>query len=421
VSNSLAIAAVTATLRNLIIRGVSDLPNGNVTTRPLDKARQANSSADQINLFLYHTMPNAAWRNLDMPRQVRPGETAAPPLALNLYYLVTAYGQNDDETQSHRWLGKAMSVLHDHPLLGAAEIQAALQGNDLADQIERIRITPQPLSLEEMSKLWTAFQVQYRISTAYEVTVVLIDSTREVTAALPVLRRGTDDKGAYGVASPSPSITSVLPDVQPPGVQPSGELGDDLIISGDHIESDGVEVRFTRQPLPAPPADPETVTLQPLPGGDENQIKVSLLGPDKDPTALAKWAPGFYNVSLVVKTPNLPAWTTNEVPFALAPTITVEPTSAHPGDINLKVTCVPRLREGQRVLLLFGSRQIPAQAISTPDNETLPSILSLLVPAVSAGKYVVRLRVDGVDSLPITRTGTPPTLSFDPAQTVEVT
>ena len=46
------------------------------------------------------------------------------------------------------------------------------------EQIERVRITPQPLSVDELSKLWTAFQTHFRISAAYQVSVVLIESTR---------------------------------------------------------------------------------------------------------------------------------------------------------------------------------------------------------------------------------------------------
>jgi hypothetical protein len=176
-SNSLAIAAVTATLRELIKRGVRDFlpnPDENVTTKPLDQARTGNSTPDRINIFLYQTVLNAAWRNMDMPRQSRPGESGQPPLALNLHYLITAYGAGDEETKSHRWLGRAMSVLHDHPLLGAEEIRNALpDDSELQAQIERVRITPQPLSLEDMSKLWTTFQTQYRISAAYQVAGVV--------------------------------------------------------------------------------------------------------------------------------------------------------------------------------------------------------------------------------------------------------
>ena len=172
-SNSLAIAAVTATLRRIIDQGIrNELPGTSVTTKPLDKAETA---ANLINLFLYQMTVSAAWRNTDMPRQTKPGETGQPPLALNLYYLVTAYGKADessDPPQSHRLLGRAMSALHDHPVLSSDDIKSALPVADqslydLYDQIEHVRITPQPLNLDEMSKLWTSFQAKYRISAAY--------------------------------------------------------------------------------------------------------------------------------------------------------------------------------------------------------------------------------------------------------------
>ena len=88
-SNSLAIAAVTATLRNLLNNNQTGLPTEladvDITTKPLDKAGNGNGSNDgsgnQVNLFLYQTEPNPAWRNMDMPIQVKTGEAGQPPLS----------------------------------------------------------------------------------------------------------------------------------------------------------------------------------------------------------------------------------------------------------------------------------------------------------------------------------------------------
>src|SRR6185437_1817227 len=102
-------------------------------------------------------------RNLDLPRQVRSGETAPPPLALTLYYLVTAYGSDNDEILSQALLGWAMIQLHDFPLLAPSDVP----------QVERVRVTLQPMSLEEMSKLWMIFQSPYHVSVVYQVSVVL--------------------------------------------------------------------------------------------------------------------------------------------------------------------------------------------------------------------------------------------------------
>src|SRR5207244_11359778 len=108
-----------------------------------------------INIFLYQTTIDAAWRNMDMPRQIKPGEKGVPPLALNLFYLITAYAKNTGPPElpdliSHRLLGRAMRALHDHPVLSGNEIKTALSASDLSEQIEHVRITQQPISLDEM-------------------------------------------------------------------------------------------------------------------------------------------------------------------------------------------------------------------------------------------------------------------------------
>ena len=78
-SNALAIAATTATLRKLLDSGLSLLMSGvQVTTQPPDEAAKEAFNA-QLNLFLYQTVINGAWRNFDTPMQVRPGETGSPP------------------------------------------------------------------------------------------------------------------------------------------------------------------------------------------------------------------------------------------------------------------------------------------------------------------------------------------------------
>lgn len=188
-SRSQAIAGVTIMLDFLITEGViQELGSGQletVTTKHLDKAQHEGLENNQINIFLFQTRPNSAWRNLDMPTKVKSGETGKPPLALNLYYLITAYGRDNEDIESHNLLGIAMRVLHDHPLIRSKDINRAinsdklsaykkkiLQKSDLENQVDKIGVTPTTLSLEEISKLWGAFKSEYRISAAYEVSVV---------------------------------------------------------------------------------------------------------------------------------------------------------------------------------------------------------------------------------------------------------
>lgn len=405
-SNALAISATTLTLQSLLAGATP-----NVTVQPPDRARGAGGG-DQLNLFLYQTAPNAAWRNAELPGPVRTGEANQPPLPLTLRYLITAYA--DDEAKGHAVLGRAMSVLHDHMLLSSDDIRnatlAALPESDLHRQLERVRITLLPLGLEDWSKLWSGFQTQFRLSAAYEVSVVLIESTRPKRSPLPVLRQGSEDRGPFAVASGAPFLESIrLPDGQR-----SGALGSLLTLTGTNLTTENTQVMFRHPQVDRPDLEvPAPRRLVPQPGDKPGELSVTL--PD-DAASLSDWLPGFYTVSLRLEPPNLPAWNSNELPFGLAPSITVSPLTAPAGNLSLTLTCRPRLHREQRVLLLFGDRQVEAQSVSTPADPAQPSTLTFQLNGVTAGEYVVRLRVDGVDSLPVVRTGTPPRLEFDPNQ-----
>jgi len=146
------------TLQAILGNGIiadPDLTDTTVTILPPDKARGTNN-ANQLNLFLYQILPNAAWRNMNIPTQVAHGETGSPPLALKLHYLITAFGRDNDTALpfGHLLLGRAMSILFDHAVLGPDEIRAAttaaLPASDLDKQVERVRITLQPMTLEEI-------------------------------------------------------------------------------------------------------------------------------------------------------------------------------------------------------------------------------------------------------------------------------
>jgi hypothetical protein len=154
-------------------------------------------------------------------------------MALDLHYLITAFGRENDTTQpyDHQLLGKAMSVLYDHALLGPDEIKVAFPGSGLESQPDRVRITHQPLSLEDISKLWMGFATQYRVSVGYDVSVTLIDSTQPVKTPLPVLARSSQDKGWSSQASLNPSFPTLY-SVTAPNQQPSARLGDTLTLTG---------------------------------------------------------------------------------------------------------------------------------------------------------------------------------------------
>jgi uncharacterized protein DUF4255 len=421
-SNALAIAATTATLRNLLdkqIRKLDTTLDFELTSRTPDTARKGLTKT-QLNLYLYQTTANAAWRNLDMPRQVRPGEVGNPPLALNLHYLITAYPDDtEDEATSHRALGSAMSVLHDHPLLGRADIAAALESSKLAEQFERLRITPIAMPMDEASKLWTAMQTPFRLSAGYEVTVVLIDSNAASRAPLPVLTRGKGDTGPKIV----PSLAPVLESLRYPHAQSAASLGDDIAIVGARLAVAGTEVRLTSPRLAAP------LLLTPKAGERDGEIRIHLPSLAEDADAMSTWAPGLYTLAVVTQSGDI-TLASNELAFALAPQIKVSPPNAAAGTVDIAITCTPRIVADQRVSLIFGEAQFAPDATTNPPpptDATKPSELAFTVagaaknPDGSNKTYIVRLRVDGVDSIPVVYGDPPVPVAFDTNQQVTIT
>lgn len=270
-SNALAIAAVTAAIRDLLQNSLSSDPGsgpfGNsvsISALAPDRIKTGQDEVVQLNLFLYHVAPNPGWRNTALPSRDPQGERLTnPPLALDLHYLLTAYSQQN--FQAEILLGYAMQILHETPVLpreairamlkaagevnGANPAEVALVGADLADQMELIKVTPQSLTSEEIYRLWGAFQTHYRPTVAYHVSVVLIEGRRGTRSTLPVLTRGRPDpltgrdQGVVVQANLLPPFPT-LQEVLPPYRQPAVRMGELLTFSGHHLAGDQVLVRF---------------------------------------------------------------------------------------------------------------------------------------------------------------------------------
>ncbi len=193
--STLAIASVTAVLKNVLENGLVD---SGVTTGiggdvlvsalPPDRIVTGADERAQINLFLYQVIPNTGLRRLDRTEATR----SAPALALDLGYLLTAYGSLDFQIEILLgYIFQLFQKLHtlDHEMIRQSldavsstrdgrvvpPPVAALAASRLSQQVEQIKLTPQFLSTEEMSKLWSALQSRYRPSVAYKVSVVLIE------------------------------------------------------------------------------------------------------------------------------------------------------------------------------------------------------------------------------------------------------
>jgi hypothetical protein len=381
-SSELAIACVTRTLRELINDALkvslpTDLPADvtptgqiQVTTLPLDKVRTVNANGNLINLYLYSTVPNPAFRN-GLPPRSGTGSGGEPPLALNLHYLVTAFGQDDNELIAQLLLGRAMLALHDHALLMPQALADALSAANVQEQTERVRITPHSLGFEEMSKLWMAYQTQYRLSAAYEASILLIDSQRTPKLAPPV-------RSANIAVTPfkRPTIEQVAPQVAGVGARltlTGSNLGDPttrILVAGLRVAPVSADERSLVLTLPADvPAGVNTVqVVQEVPLGTP-------------PVAHA--GVGFQS---------------NAVAFMLSPAITTTGPINVARGTTLQLTVAPPVGLNQRALLILDDQQIPL-APHAPGDPPTSSTLSFGIPKdFVARSYLARVMVDGASS-----------------------
>lgn len=135
----------------------------------------------RLSLFLYQVLENVHLKNREM--QIKDPKTLVfPPIALDLYYMLTSYPSGVQDItertkEEHSILGRVIQIINDNAILKGSVLKENLvmNGYDL-------HITLSPLSLDDMTKMWTTFPGKtFRSSICCLVTPVIIDTKREIT------------------------------------------------------------------------------------------------------------------------------------------------------------------------------------------------------------------------------------------------
>ena len=120
-STALGVASVSFVLVDLLNNGLIDRDIASSTGEVLvtalspDQVDTQASGKSQLNLFLYNVTQNEAWRNAGYPSLNAQGDRISnPPLALNLHYLLTAYGV--EQFHAEILLGYGMQLFHEIPV-----------------------------------------------------------------------------------------------------------------------------------------------------------------------------------------------------------------------------------------------------------------------------------------------------------------
>lgn len=431
-SSALAIASVTAVLRDLLNNGLIDhdvsATLGNVIVSSMSPDRiniTPPNEQSQLNIFLYQVSPNASWRNVGLPSRNGDGERISnPPLALNLHYLLTAYGALD--LHAEILLGYGMQLLHETPVLtrrairtalappssvgGATSLPAQMQAlftSELAEQVEQIKIAPETPNTEEISRLWAALGAHYRPTAAYQASVVLIESRQTTKSALPVRARNI-----YVAPFNQPVIEEIKSQAQAGDPILSNQpilAGQNLVIAGRGLRADEVRLNIggsEQTPVDADVTDTQIICAIPaaLQAGVQGVqvIHLQLMG-----TPLAPHRGVESNLAAFVLRPAIdPA----NVVFAPGPG-----SAAISGTVTVSVN--PPVGDEQRVVLLL-NQLVPASSPPETMTESYSFVAPSRIPAsppagrpgssqsleipvtgVKAGTYLVRIQVDGAESV----------------------
>ncbi|MFI9561182.1 DUF4255 domain-containing protein [Nonomuraea endophytica] len=169
------IGLVSESLKNLLEAEMS--PANPVT---LLSPADASSQQSRVNLFLYWLRPHPQLRNqLPTVSNDDPAQLVAPPLVLNLYYLLTAYTPLDGQSglaDAHTIMAEAMRVLHEHPILPESRLEPGLRQGE-------VKVTLHSADVEELSKVWTALTKDFRLSAVYEVSFAPVVARGRIPAA----------------------------------------------------------------------------------------------------------------------------------------------------------------------------------------------------------------------------------------------
>lgn len=394
-SNALAVAAVTSTLRFLLDTALPKMPGSVGSVAASTKhPHQVADSFKGVNIFLYQVTPNHAGSVTDLPARRADGSLAArPTTAVDLHYLFTFHG-DDSDLEGQRLLAGTALALTTNPVLTRDLIRDAmleysgestfLEEADLADQTELVKLAPAVLSLEELGRLWSALGNGYRLGLTYTATVVILQADVAARAALPVRARTVDVTPIN-----RPRISEIA---APPGEPIT--VGTVVEVRGSGLLGPAVKARLGAVELP-----PEDKSRP-----DRLLVKIT-----SDVPA------GVRSLQVVHRAPATPVRVSarsNAAPLLVRPAVAVvppDPNDPQPDEVALSVT--PLLRPGQQamVTLTRGAGDPVAKSFHLrplrPD-EPPSGTVTLARDEIPDGTWLVRISVDGAESMPVLAGGT---------------
>jgi hypothetical protein len=143
-----------------------------------------------VSLFVYRVMISGLQRTAP-PRPRDDGLANRRQLGVEVYFLLTPWAAS--AAMELEILGWMMRTLEDYPILGAGQLNAAVDGVFRPD--EYAELVAWQLSNEEVFRIWDVVPGDYRLSAPYMARTIRIESEVATAEGVPVLNRELE----YGV------------------------------------------------------------------------------------------------------------------------------------------------------------------------------------------------------------------------------
>jgi hypothetical protein len=404
-----AIGGVSATLQRLL---VDRMEQSDATTPPVvtvgpppwspgdDKPHHEDR---RVNLFLYRITEHGNLQNQQIPGRGDSSGYGHPPLSLNLHYLLTAYGNQQeggsdskifDDTMAQVLLGSAMRVLHDVPIITDRIMTVRpASGRRILDQslwneFDQVKLSLEPLTLEDITKVWTALSLRYRLSAAYVVNVVQIESRRPSRFPRPVGRPISPTIPPLPTDPPSPGPMVYVPTIQAPTITdlrvrragtaeelpfPYANVGDSVVLRGTSLAGPVTRVAFGDLVVPATVAQGDRVEAvipdDGFPGGDPIPAEQQL-------------QPGVHLVRVIVSDPFVPKSDSpsNDVALMLVPYVNpvFNANAATSRELTITGTRLMGPRPGGEAVI--GRSVVPRSSYRTSPAPPTPTTIVVPIP-----------------------------------------
>ncbi len=165
---------VSTSLKELIRTSVPELSDD--TTITFGSPSDIDTATMNLSMCLYYLTESPSMRNSEKDPIAESNQFYDPPSYLDLFYLMTPYAR-DRETEL-LILGRIFQLFHEHAVLSGDD----LKGNLSACGNEKIRISYNNLSLQDIKQLWEVFPGKpAKLSLSYLVSPVRLPAEKILT------------------------------------------------------------------------------------------------------------------------------------------------------------------------------------------------------------------------------------------------